>query len=161
MLRWIFRDFGVTTMEPQTDIQAVYLYSSGGAFPTEALRNAQATPEAIIAVQSMLVKNPKDRVTTTAALRSPWLVNSGYSSAWYINRCRQGYVEIVKLLLDHGADVKAFPGTAGLSALQEASEGPHIDVFLLLVENGAYATRKLLNQVIHRAKWPDMYNSSW
>lgn len=73
---------------------------------------------------------------------------------------RHGYVEIVKLLLDHGADVKAFPGTAGLSALQEASEGGHIGVFQLLAENGAYATLVLVNRVINRAERPDM-STSW
>lgn len=43
-------DFGTITAGPQTDMQAVFLYCSGGAFPTDALRNAQATTEAILAV---------------------------------------------------------------------------------------------------------------
>lgn len=69
--------------EPQTDMQLVYQYCNGGAFPMEPLLNANATDEAIRAVESMLQANPKDRVTARNALQSPWLVNNPYQNEWY------------------------------------------------------------------------------
>lgn len=50
----------------------------------------------------MLIANPKDRVTATAALQSPWLVNSEYSSDW--NTKLEGEFAVMGIPLDLGTD---------------------------------------------------------
>lgn len=42
--------------------------------------------------------------------------------------CSQGHIYVVDLLIQHGADVNAVPGRYGMTALQGAAKGGHLDV---------------------------------
>src|SRR5712691_9403969 len=49
---------------------------------------------------------------------------------------RAGHIDLVRLLIEHGADVAA-QSKNGMTPLHEASEAGHVDVARLLIEHGA------------------------
>ena len=60
--------------------------------------------------------------------------------------CREGYIEIAKLLIDSVDDMNQVDGD-GLTPFSTACEGGHIDVVKLLKESGAVINQRDINGV--------------
>lgn len=73
---------GVSLSQPEMDITLLCEYCRGDAsFPVETLENSGVAPEGIEFVMSLMIPNPKHRLSATEALRSPWL--GKVTNQWY------------------------------------------------------------------------------
>lgn len=87
-------DTRLDTEEPSVNIMLLYDYCRGKAdFPDEYLQSSGASAHAIDLVRSLLVPDPKARVTAAIALQSPWLATLGYKNAW-CNSLEANFLEL-------------------------------------------------------------------
>ena len=68
-------------------------------------------------------------------------LNSGLNSEALAMASMKGYTDIVKLLVENGADVNK-KGANGLTALMLASSGGYLDIVEILIKNGADVNAK-------------------
>lgn len=59
---------------PTIDSEILYDFCRGSEFPIESLRKHSVSDEGIDFVKSLMVANPRNRVSAVAALESPWMV---------------------------------------------------------------------------------------
>lgn len=77
-------DTDIDLDEPGLDMQLLLDYCRGSAiFPIHHLQNSQAPSDAINLVQQMLAADPKERITASSALQSPWLETIEFKTSWF------------------------------------------------------------------------------
>ena len=67
----------LTCLIPFPTYRSLESFCSGGVFPTDSLLAKKVTPEGVSFLMSLLVVDPKDRLTAEAALETQWLQASG------------------------------------------------------------------------------------
>ena len=85
-------------------------------------------------LQRKLVKHKMAKILINN--RFQFIPKDGISKALII-ATRQGYFDVVKLLIEKGADINATDSCGGYTALMEACSCGHFDIAKLLIENGA------------------------
>ncbi|XP_067950849.1 uncharacterized protein [Watersipora subatra] len=85
---------------------------------------------------------------------TPILVNENGTTALH-QAAQSGFADVVRILLDHGADIDT-PDSEGYTALHKAAERGHLDVLGLLINEGCQIDlqdQTYGNTALHEAAW--------